>query len=81
MPIYAYIMINVEVGKILKVVENLRKISGIKNISVVAGEFDVIVRAEVGSLEELFYLTEEIHRIPGIIRTTTQVVEKEVKSE
>ena len=81
MMISAYIMINVEVGKILSVVEALRRVRGVSNVSVVAGEYDIIVRAEVQSLEELFYLTEEIHKIPGIKRTTTHVVEKEVRSE
>lgn len=81
MAIYAYIMINVEVGKLGKVLRSLRDIRGVKNISVVAGEFDIIVRVEVPDLETLFYITEDIHSISGITRTTTHVVEKEVMSE
>ncbi len=74
-------MINVEVGKIAGVVEKLKKIDGIGNIAVVAGEFDIIVRVRVRSVEELFDITEKIHKIDGIVRTTTHVVEKEVIRE
>ena len=79
--IKAYIMINAEIGKIAKVVEELKKIDGIGNIAVVAGEFDIIVRVRVKSVEELFDITEKIHKIDGIVRTTTHVVEKEVFRE
>jgi len=79
--ITAYIMINVAVGKVAHVVEKLKSIENIKWVSVVAGEFDIIVRVHVESLEELFYVTEKIHRIEGITRTTTHVVEKEISSE
>ena len=78
--IVAYIMINVEVGKLAKVVEELKRIENIGNIAVVAGEFDIIVRVRVSSLEELFDVTERIHGIDGIERTTTHVVEKEIAS-
>ncbi len=74
-------MINVEVGKIAHVVEELKRIQNIENIAVVAGEFDIIVRVRVQSLEDLFEVTEKIHKINGIERTTTHVVEKEVSSE
>jgi len=79
--IRAYVMINVEVGSIMNVVNELKKIPNIRNIAVVAGEFDIIVRVSVGSLEELFNVTERIHKIDGIVRTTTHVIEKEVSRE
>ncbi|MEX0568470.1 MAG: Lrp/AsnC family transcriptional regulator [Candidatus Njordarchaeota archaeon] len=79
--IRAFVMINVEVGKIAHVVEELKRIQNIENIAVVAGEFDIIVRVRVQSLEDLFEVTEKIHKINGIERTTTHVVEKEVSSE
>lgn len=79
--IKAYIMINVDVGKITSVVEKLKLIEHIGNIAVVAGEFDIIVRVRVKSLEELYDITEMIHEIEGIVRTTTHVVEKEVIKE
>ncbi len=79
--IKAYIMINAGVGKIARVVEKLKKIENIGNIAVVAGEFDIIVRVRVNSLEELFDITEKIHEIEGVVRTTTHVVEKEVVRE
>lgn len=74
----AYIMINVAVGKVAEVVKRLREINHVKWISVVAGEYDIIVRVHVDTLEDLFYVTEAIHKIDGILRTNTHVVEKEV---
>lgn len=79
--IAAYIMINIAVGKVREVVEQLKKIDHVKFISVVAGEYDAIVRVQVNNLEELFEVTEKIHAISGVERTTTHVVEKEVITE
>jgi len=77
MKIYAYIMINVQTGKTPEVFENLKKIKGMQIISVTAGEYDIIARVEVNSLEELYDITNKIHAIKGISRTITLVVEKE----
>jgi len=79
--IIAYVMINVTVGKMRSVINELKKIEHVKSISVVAGEYDVIVRVHSNSLEELFEVTEKIHAIDGVERTTTHIVEKEVITE
>ncbi len=74
----AYILINVKVGTTAHVFNELSKIDEATHISLTAGEFDIIVRVTVNSLEELFNLTEKIHKIDGIIKTVTHVVEKEL---
>jgi len=74
-------MINVEVGKTAHVFNMLQKLDFAELVSVTAGEFDIIVRVTVDSLEELFYKTEEIHGIDGVSRTLTLIVEKEAKRE
>ena len=80
MPISAYILVNVAVGKIQSVLEKLKNIEGVKIVSFTAGLYDVMIRVEVNDLEELFYLTEKIHEIDGIVGTNTHVVEKEISS-
>ncbi len=80
MPVAAYILVNVAVGRIQTVIDKLKEIEGVKVVSFTAGQYDVIVRVEVENLEDLFYLTEKIHEIEGIERTNTHVVEKEIGS-
>lgn len=74
----AYILINVDIGKITTVFQELVKIPQTTHVSVTAGEFDIILRVLVNDLEELFYITEKIHQIDGILKTVTHVVEKEI---
>jgi len=76
--VHAYILINVEVGKTSHVFNELTKIRQATHVSITAGEFDIIVRVTVDDLEELFLITEKVHRIDGIIKTVTHVVEKEI---
>ncbi len=80
MPVAAYILVNVAVGRIQSVIDKLKEIEGVRVVSFTAGQYDVIVRVEVETLEDLFYLTEKIHEIDGIERTNTHVVEKEIGS-
>ena len=80
MPVAAYILVNVAVGRIQSVIDKLKEIEGVRVVSFTAGQYDVIVRVEVETLEDLFYLTERIHEIEGIERTNTHVVEKEIGS-
>lgn len=61
-----------------KAIAEMRKIEKIAKISVVAGDYDIVVRAQVDNLEELLKVTDKIQLIPGIRKTTTQVIEKEL---
>jgi DNA-binding Lrp family transcriptional regulator len=56
----------------------MRKIQNIAKISVVAGEFDIVVRVQVKSLDTLLSVTDKIQMIDGVKKTTTQVIEKEI---
>jgi len=76
--ISAYILINVKIGFIEKVMEDLKKIRNVKSVAITAGLYDLVVRVEVETLEELFQLTNKIHEIEGIERTNTHVIEKEI---
>ena len=76
--ITAYILINMRPGNSDKAIEEMRKIENVKKISVVAGEFDIVVRVQVKSLDKLLKVTNNLQMIEGVKKTTTQVIEKEI---
>ena len=61
-----------------KTIKEMRKIENVEKISVVAGEFDIIVRVHIKTLEKLLKVTNQIQKIDGVKKTTTQVIEKEL---
>ncbi len=76
--INAYILINMKPGDSKVAIEKMRKIQNIAKISIVAGEFDIVVRAQVNDLDNLLEVTDKIQMIDGVLKTTTQVIEKEI---
>ena len=76
--INAYILISMEPGNSEKAIKEMRKIDNIVKVSIVAGEYDIVVRTQVETLEDLLEVTEKIHTIKGVNKTTTQVIEKEI---
>lgn len=76
--INAYILIEMEPGDSDITIQEMRKIENIAKISVVAGEFDIVIRVQVTSLEDLLKVTNKIQKIKGVKKTTTQVIEKEI---
>ena len=59
-------------------IKEMRKIENVEKISVVAGEYDIVVRVHVENLEELLELTNKIQMVDGVKKTTTQIIEKEI---
>ena len=59
-------------------IKEMRKIENVEKISVVAGEYDIVVRVHVENLEELLEVTNQIQMIDDVKKTTTQVIEKEI---
>jgi len=76
--ITAYILINMKPGNTPNAIEEMRRITDIAKISVVAGEYDIVVRAQVKTLDDLLRVTDKIQMIKGVNKTTTQVIEKEI---
>lgn len=76
--INAYVLIRTLPGTSSTAIEDMRKIDNIAKISIVAGEYDIVVRVQVKSLEKLLEVTNKIQMIKGVKRTTTQVIEKEI---
>ena len=68
----AYILIQTEVGKAAAVAKEVREISGVTDAEDVTGPYDVIVRAEAKSVDELGKLVvASIQAVEGITRTLT----------
>ena len=76
--ITAYILINLQPGSSDKAIKEMRRIENIRKISIVTGEYDIVVRVEVKTLEKLLKITDKIQMIKGVNKTTTQVIEKEI---
>ncbi len=76
--ISAYILITMQPGKTDKAIKEMRAISNIVKISIIAGEYDIVVRAQVKNLEELLEVTDKLQVVEGISKTTTQIIEKEI---
>lgn len=76
--INAYILINMQPGNSDEAIAKMRKIKHVAKVSVVAGEYDIVIRAQVPSLDKLLKVTDEIQMVSGVSKTTTQVIEKEI---
>jgi DNA-binding Lrp family transcriptional regulator len=72
MTVQAYILIQTEVGKAAVVAQHIQDIAGVTTAEDVTGPYDVIVRAEAGSVDELGKLVvARVQSVEGITRTLT----------
>jgi len=72
MAVQAYILIQTEVGKASQVVEAIRGLAGVTEADDVTGPYDVIVKAEAGSVDDLGKMVvSQIQLVEGITRTLT----------
>ena len=68
----AYILIQTEVGKAASVAQHVRDIQGVAEAEDVTGPYDVIVRAEAKTVDDLGKLVvAQIQAVEGITRTLT----------
>ncbi len=72
MTVSAYILIQTEVGKAATVAQQAKFVEGVILADDVTGPYDVVVKAESESVDELGRLVvSKIQLIDGITRTTT----------
>ena len=72
MSVQVYILIQTEVGKASSVARSISQIAGVTLAEGVTGPYDVIMRAESSSMEELGRgILGKVQAIPGITRTLT----------
>ena len=70
----AYILLTVEVGRIKRVLEEVRPMQGVIKANPVTGPYDVIVEVEAADLEELERILRDVRNVNGVISVTTEVV-------
>ncbi|HUE59446.1 MAG TPA: Lrp/AsnC ligand binding domain-containing protein [Acidimicrobiales bacterium] len=72
MGVSAYVLIQTEVGKAASVADHVRDIAGVIAADDVTGPYDVIVKAEAESVDELGrMIVSRLQMIEGITRTLT----------
>ncbi len=72
MAVSAYVLIQTEVGKAAQVASEVSSIDGVVSADDVTGPYDVIVRAEAESMDELGRMVVgKVQLIDGITRTLT----------
>ena len=72
MSVSAYVLIQTEVGRAAAVAAEIAGLDGVTTAEDVTGPYDVIVRAEAGSVDELGKLVvANIQAVSGITRTLT----------
>ncbi len=72
MVVQAYILIQTEVGRAASVAEQIAAVSGVTQAEDVTGPYDVIVRAEARSVDDLGKMVvAKIQAVEGITRTLT----------
>ncbi|MFE1172716.1 Lrp/AsnC ligand binding domain-containing protein [Streptomyces sp. NPDC058773] len=70
--VQAYILIQTEVGKASAVAEVISKIQGVLQAEDVTGPYDVIVRAQADTVDELGRMVvARVQQVEGITRTLT----------
>ncbi|MET9427772.1 MULTISPECIES: Lrp/AsnC ligand binding domain-containing protein [unclassified Streptomyces] len=70
--VQAYILIQTEVGKASAVAETISKIPGVIQAEDVTGPYDVIVRAQADTVDELGRMVvAKVQQVEGITRTLT----------
>ena len=72
MSVQAYILVQTEVGKSNEVAKAINASDGVMNAEHVTGPYDVIVRAEAKSIDELAKVVlTNVQTVKGITRTLT----------
>jgi DNA-binding Lrp family transcriptional regulator len=72
MSVQAYILVQTGVGRAADVAAKIRDIEGVTMAEDVTGPYDVIVRAEASSVDELGSLVvAKVQTVDGITRTVT----------
>ncbi len=73
MQVSVYILVQVEKGEPWQVATELSRIEGVKTAHTVTGQYDVIVFAEIDTLETLKDVVKQVHQVKGVQHTQTAV--------
>ncbi|MFZ8783113.1 MAG: Lrp/AsnC ligand binding domain-containing protein [Desulfurococcaceae archaeon] len=71
----AIILVQTEIGAETRVLEELLKIPEVKEVYIVYGTYDIVVKVEAEALEKVREIvTNKIRRLPDIRTTVTMIV-------
>ena len=70
----AYILLMVEVGRIKRVLEEVRAIQGVIKADAVTGPYDAIIEVEAADLRELKRILRDVQNVNGVMSVTAEVV-------
>jgi DNA-binding Lrp family transcriptional regulator len=71
----SYVLVTVELGSEEKVLKEVRDVPHVKECRRVYGTYDMIVKVEADSMDELKeVITWKIRRLPGVRSTITTIV-------
>lgn len=74
----AFVLMNAELGKELSIVNELKKISHVKEVYPVYGVYDVLMVIESDSMESLREtVTNQVRKLDGIKSTLTMIIVKD----
>ena len=74
MGIIAYTLIRTEHHEINKLVDSIEKLQCVKEVTPVYGEYDIIVKTETESINELtLFIYNKLRTISGFTMTTTMI--------
>ena len=74
MVVSAYTLIRTEHSKRDELVNKIKKLKLVKEVASVYGEYDIVVKTETNSIEELtLFIYNELRKIRGLATTTTMI--------
>ncbi len=73
MPIVAYILATVKTGREYEVIDAIKGMKGVKEITLTYGLWDLVIKVEVEAWGQLDDLITKIRRIEGVESTATLV--------
>ncbi|MGQ9641665.1 MAG: Lrp/AsnC ligand binding domain-containing protein [Candidatus Bathycorpusculaceae bacterium] len=74
MVVSAYTLVRTKYLRLEELVEKIRKLRFVKEVIAVYGEYDLVVKTETESIEELnFFIYNELRKIPRLTKTTTMI--------
>jgi len=76
----AFIMINAEIGFEDQLEEELRKLNNVREVHPVYGAYDIVVKVEAETMDQLKEVISRIRKLDKIKSTLTMTVMEETKS-
>jgi len=82
MVVLAYVLVTLQSGSEKNVLKKVSSFKEVKEVDMVYGEYDAIVKVLVDEISELdTFLTDKLRVLPDIYLTTTMIVARQYKGK